>query len=229
MAWSDGQALRVFLPALTDVFVGGQACACVELLGTVIRHLAGAEMCRQGLIGLVRGLLHGGIFSGTIQPCHVAVRPRMTPRGQPGLEALLTAHPLAEKTAGIGCAASVSTLAAVVGPHGVARVRHGSDEGTPAWRRHQRGGFGGPRGRRSLAGPGDGHDEPPLAVCGTPRGSRAREVTTGGGRQRLRRGCGALDLRQAAAVVQALPYRRCPLAISFAPYAARGKAWSGSS
>jgi hypothetical protein len=87
----------------------------------------------------------------------------------------------AEMTAGVGCAASVSTLAAVVGPHGVARVRHGSDEGTPAWRRHQRGGFGGPRGRRSLAGPGDGHDEPPLAVCGTPRGSRARKVTTGEG------------------------------------------------
>src|SRR4029450_2532963 len=106
----------------------------------------------------------------------------------------------AEMTAGVGCAVSVSTLAAVVGPHGVARVRHGSDEGTPASRRHRLGVFGGPRARRSLAGPGDGHDELPLAVCGTPRGSRAREVTTGGGRQRLRRRCSALDLRQATAV-----------------------------
>jgi hypothetical protein len=62
MAWIDGKALRFFLPALTDVFVGGQAFECFESLGKVVSHLEGLEMFLQVLMGLVIVFLHGGIF-----------------------------------------------------------------------------------------------------------------------------------------------------------------------
>jgi hypothetical protein len=62
ISWIDAKALGFSLPALTDVFVGGQAFECFESLGKVVSHLEGVEMFFQVLMGLVLVFLHGGIF-----------------------------------------------------------------------------------------------------------------------------------------------------------------------
>jgi hypothetical protein len=160
MAWIDGKTLRLFLPALTDVFIGGQALEGFESLGRVLSQLEGVEMVLQVLVGLVRVFLHGGLFEGAIHPFTLAVRPRMVTLGQAVLDAVLTADTREDMTEGVLIVASVGKLDAVVGQHGVDLVRLGGDQVAQEWRRHHLGRFGVQLGIRILAGPVDGHEEP---------------------------------------------------------------------
>jgi hypothetical protein len=54
----DRKLLWLFLPALTDVFVGRKASESFESLGEVVSHLEGLEMCLQMLMGLIVVFLH---------------------------------------------------------------------------------------------------------------------------------------------------------------------------
>ena len=49
----DGKAFGLFLPALTDVFIGGKPFERFESLRDVIGHQKGMEMLLQMLMGLV--------------------------------------------------------------------------------------------------------------------------------------------------------------------------------
>jgi hypothetical protein len=141
MAWIDRKALRFFLPALTDVFVGSQAFEGFPSLGKIVSHLEGVEMFLQVLMGLVIVFLHDGLFEGAIHPLNLAVRPRMLHLGQPVLNALLTADTLEDMPEGVLVAASVGKLDAVVGQHGVDLLGHGGDEVAQELRRHHLVGF----------------------------------------------------------------------------------------
>ena len=192
MAWSDAvKRSGSFSSALTDVFVWGQACACVESLGTVVRDLAGrgvmpsrADRSGQRLASrwhLFVRYSAGATWPVTLHyslpvaicgsgPCLLHTRAQRRPQAS-GVRLRLV------HTRGRGRSARgwrVYGTAAMRGRrHGAAThaVASGGRAAAAAWR------------DRAM-----GHDEPPLAVCGTPRGCCPREVTTGGGRQRLRRG-----------------------------------------
>ena len=45
MAWIDGQAFGLFLPALTYVFIRGQAVERCESFREIIGHQEGIQMC----------------------------------------------------------------------------------------------------------------------------------------------------------------------------------------
>jgi hypothetical protein len=49
----DPKSFWLFLPSLTDVFVGRKASESFESLGEVVSHLEGSEMCLQMLMGLI--------------------------------------------------------------------------------------------------------------------------------------------------------------------------------
>ena len=44
MAWVDGKAFRLFLPACDDVFIRGKALKRFESLGEIIGHQKGLQM-----------------------------------------------------------------------------------------------------------------------------------------------------------------------------------------
>jgi hypothetical protein len=49
----DGKAFRLFLPALADVLIRGQACAGVESFREMIGHQEGMQMRVQVVMGLL--------------------------------------------------------------------------------------------------------------------------------------------------------------------------------
>ena len=53
MAWIDGKAFWLFLPALTDVLIGGKAFERFESLREIIGHQESMEMLFQVVMGLV--------------------------------------------------------------------------------------------------------------------------------------------------------------------------------
>ena len=78
-----GQAFWFFLPAWTDIFIGGKPSEGCESLRDVRRHQKGVEVLRQRLMGLVIVCFDRGFLEGSIHALHLAMRPGMSGFGQP--------------------------------------------------------------------------------------------------------------------------------------------------
>jgi hypothetical protein len=87
----DRKSFWLFLPALTDVFVGRKASKGFESLGEVVSLLEGLEMCLQMLMGLLVAFLHRHFLEGAVHRLELAVNPGITDLGKPVLHPMLIA------------------------------------------------------------------------------------------------------------------------------------------
>src|ERR671924_2248286 len=122
MAWIDGKALWFFAPALTDVFVGGEAFESFESLGKIVSQLEGVEMCLQVLMGLIVVLPHRRSLERTVHAFDLAIGPGLVGFGEPMGHAMLLTDAIEDMVEGILIARTVSELDAVIGQHGVELV-----------------------------------------------------------------------------------------------------------
>ena len=119
MAWIDGKAFGLFLPALTDVFIRGQAVERFESFREIIGHQEGMQMLFQVVMGLVVILFHGGLFERPVHPFDLAIGPGMVGLGQPMVNPMLMTHAIKEMVKGVHIACAIRELDAVIGQHRV--------------------------------------------------------------------------------------------------------------
>jgi hypothetical protein len=67
----DGKAFWLFLPALTDMFIGGKPSEGIESLGEIVSHAEGVEVLFQVLMGLVIVLSDRGFLERAVHALHL--------------------------------------------------------------------------------------------------------------------------------------------------------------
>src|SRR5262245_65992935 len=89
MAWVNGQAFWLFLPASANVFKRCEAFERFESPGDMIGHQEGLQRRFQGAMGLVVVLFHGSILERAVHAFHWPVRPGMVGLGEPMVDTML--------------------------------------------------------------------------------------------------------------------------------------------
>ena len=122
------KALGFFLPALTDVLIGGKSFHGLEALGEAIGHQESIQVFFQVLMGLVVILFHCDVFECAVHAFYLAISPGMVGCGQPMVDAMLLADAIKDMLKGVLIAVAVSELDAIIGQHSMDFVRYGSDQ-----------------------------------------------------------------------------------------------------
>ena len=122
MAWIEGNAFGLFLPALTDVFIRGQAVERFESFRDIIGHQEGRQLCCQVVMSFVVILFHGGLLARTVHPFDWAIGPGMVGLVQPMVKTMLMTHAIKEMMKGVHIACASRELDAVIGQYRVDRV-----------------------------------------------------------------------------------------------------------
>ena len=91
MGWIESEALGLFGPGLTDVFVGGEAEEGLETTGEVVGDDEVGEMASQLFMGLVVVALHSRFLERPVHSFDLAVGPGMVRLGEPMFDAVLSA------------------------------------------------------------------------------------------------------------------------------------------
>jgi len=128
MVRMKGNAFGLFVPALSDVFIGSEPVQCLEAHGKVIGHPEGLEGFREVLVGLVVVLPHGGVFAGPVHAFPLAIGPGMVGCGEAMGATLFLADASEEMGARVLSALPGGALEAVIGQHGVDLVGYGGDQ-----------------------------------------------------------------------------------------------------
>jgi hypothetical protein len=89
MAWVDGQAFRLFLPACDDVFIGCEALSGFEPFGNVVGIEKVLERLFERLLIVVVIACDGGLFPGAMQAFDLAMGPGRAWLGEAMLDPLL--------------------------------------------------------------------------------------------------------------------------------------------
>jgi hypothetical protein len=163
----DGQAFRLFLPALADGLIRGQAGAGVESFREILGHQEGMQMRVQVGMGLLVIRVDGGLFARTVPPFHLAVGPRMGGVGPPMVHAIRMTHAVNEGVQGVEIAWAMRDLEAVIGAPRRALVGHGRPPGPSDLSGDQWVRIGMPLGRGQLTGAVNG-DPPGALACVRP-------------------------------------------------------------
>jgi hypothetical protein len=130
MAWIDCKALWVFLPAWTDVFIGGKPSKSFESFGEIVGHQEGVEVLFEVLMRLVIEFFDGGFFEGAVHALDLAIRPGMMGVGEAVLDTVLLTHTRQDMLEGIVIPPAIAELNAVVRQDRVDLLGHGVDEVT---------------------------------------------------------------------------------------------------
>jgi hypothetical protein len=128
MAWIDGKAFRLLLPAFADVFIRRKAFEHFESLREIISHQEGMQLLFQVVMGFAVRLFHGGLFEGAIHPFYLAIGPGMVGCGQPMVNTMLMTDTIKDMVQGIDIAHPIGKLDAVIGEQRVDLVGHGSNQ-----------------------------------------------------------------------------------------------------
>ena len=88
--WIASEALGLFGPGLTDVFVGGEAEEGLDPTGEVVGDDEVGEMTSQLLVGLVVAL-HSRFLERPVHSFDLAVGPGVVWLGEPMFDAVLSA------------------------------------------------------------------------------------------------------------------------------------------
>ena len=209
MAWIDGNARRVFGPAVPAVLLRGHPLAGVEALGAVVRHEEGGKGRFQGLMGLILGVLTRRFRAGALPALHRAMRPGRVGCGQPRGEGGRRTDSGHEGCEGLLSRRTRAPLAARLGEHRVPVVRHHRQAMAEERGRERVHGRRVARGSDALRWTGEGGQEGARAFCGTPCGTRAVAGAARSARARLRLWRGARALWAAAAAVPRPPTVAC--------------------
>jgi hypothetical protein len=121
----NDESFWLFVPALTNLFIGSEALERVEALSNVISQQEGLQVSVQVLAGLAVIFLHGGFFEGAVQAFHWPIGPRMVGFGEPRVDAKCLAHTRKDMLEGVWIALAGSELEAVISEHGVALRGYG--------------------------------------------------------------------------------------------------------
>jgi hypothetical protein len=125
MAWVDGKAFRLFLPAFADVLIRGQAFERFESLREIIGHQEGLQMLFQVVMSLIVILFHGGLFERAVHPFDLAIGPGMVGCGQPMVNPMLMTDAIKDMMKGLDIALPIGKLNTVIGEHRVDLVGYG--------------------------------------------------------------------------------------------------------
>jgi hypothetical protein len=136
-----GQAFWLFVPALTDIVIGGKPFEGFQSFGEVISHQERVEVLLQVLRGLIIVFFDHGVLARSIHMLHLAIRPGMQGFGQPLGNAVLITYLGKEVCEGILILLPICKLDAVIGQYGVKFVRSNSATMAPELCRHRLAGF----------------------------------------------------------------------------------------
>jgi hypothetical protein len=128
MAWVDGKAFWLFLPAFADVLIRCQSFERFESLREIIGHQEGMQMLFQVVMGHVVIPFYGGLFERAIHPFHLAIGPRMVGFGQPMVNPVCTTDAIKDMVKGIAITLPIGKLDAVIGEHRLDLVGYSSNQ-----------------------------------------------------------------------------------------------------
>jgi hypothetical protein len=120
----DGQAIWFFLPALTEIFIGGKPSEGVASLGEGVSHQEGVEVLFQVLMGLVIVCCDRGFLEGAMHALHLAIGPGMLGFGQPMGDGVCITDSCQDVFEGICILLPIRKPDAIIGELGVKCVRH---------------------------------------------------------------------------------------------------------
>jgi hypothetical protein len=152
MAWVDGEAFRLLLPALTDVRIGCKPLKRFEPLREVIGHQEGMQLLFQVDMSLVVIRFHWSRFERAVHPFHLAIGPGMVGFGQPMVDTMLMTDTIKAMVKGVDVAFTVRELTAMIGEHRVDLLGHSSHHVPEELSGHHCVGFGVQLGISKLAG-----------------------------------------------------------------------------
>ena len=197
----DGTAVWFFLPAVTDIFIGGKPFESVESLSEVVRPQESVEGLLQGLMGLVIVCFDRGFLEGSIHALPLAIGPGMIGFGQPMGHGVFITDACNDGCEGILILLPLGKLDAMLGEPGVKFGRHTSHEMAQERCRPSLDGLRGELGRRELRRAVDGAKEVERACFGLPLGDIDVAGADRIGFERCLPRCVALDGWQAADAV----------------------------
>ena len=109
----DGKAFRLFLPALTEVFVWGEAFESFESLGKVVSHEESLEMLLSVLRGLILVFLYRSFLERAVHAFDLAIGPRVVGCGQSMIDTILLTDTSQEMLTGSDIALAIGEREAV--------------------------------------------------------------------------------------------------------------------
>jgi hypothetical protein len=119
MAWVDGKAFRLFLPAFADVLIRRKAFERFESFRKIIGHQKSMQMLFQVTMALVVILFDGGLFERTVHPFHVAIGPGVVGFGQPVVNPVVLTDAIKDVVKGIDISLPMGELDAGISEHRV--------------------------------------------------------------------------------------------------------------
>ena len=122
MAWIEGNAFGLFLPALTDVFIRAQAVERFESFRDIIGHQEGRQLCFQVVMSFVVSTFSRwplGAYGSSVRLGHWS---RDGWAWQPMVKTMLMTHAIKEMMKGVHIACASRDLDAVIGQYRVDRV-----------------------------------------------------------------------------------------------------------
>ena len=130
MVWIDDKTIGLCWPALTHLFIGGEALQGFESLGKVISHEKIVEMFFELPVVLVVGCVHCGLFERAIRPLFLPVGPGMIRLRKAVFNTIVMAHTTKDMSECIAVSLPVCELNAVISQNCVNPIRHRSHEVT---------------------------------------------------------------------------------------------------
>src|SRR5918999_847494 len=109
-----GKAVWFFMPALTDILIGGKPFECFESLREVIGHQKGMQMLFQMVMSLVVIFFHSGVFKRAVHAFHLTIGPGMVSFGEAMLDAILLADAIENMMEGVLIALAVGELNTII-------------------------------------------------------------------------------------------------------------------
>jgi hypothetical protein len=170
MAWVDGKAFRLFLPACAEVLIRGKAWERFEALRAMIGPQAGMPVLCPVVMGLVVLRLHGGLFAWAVHPVHLASGPGLVRVGQPMIPTMLMTDASQARLQGLAIALPIGALEAMIRAHRVDLVGSGGHHVPSELRGDQLVGFFMPLGIGTRTGAVTGDTQGAHAFCRADRG-----------------------------------------------------------
>jgi hypothetical protein len=222
MAWGDGHAFRLALPAVDNVGIRREAVEGFPPFGTVVSLQDVVERCLELLVGCIGIAFDRRFLQRPVQAFDLAIGPRRARLGEARLAASLRTGIIAGLEEGEACrllhgfplvcrvtaGCQLGELGAVRRPHRGALVGHGGAERTPEVGGDPARRLRMPLGASQLARPLGGADKREPACCRVHLGPRQMDVAQRRLLQRALGRRGAFPLREAAeavALVAAVP------------------------
>jgi hypothetical protein len=145
-----GKAFWLFVPAVTNIFIGREPFEGFKSFGEVISHQESVEVLFQVPMGLIIVFFDRGVLESSIHALHLAISPGMIGFGQPMHDAVFLAYTCKDVFEGVFILLPIRKLDAVIGQYSVKFVSNNRDKIAQELCRHRLEGFSVELGIREL-------------------------------------------------------------------------------